>query len=127
MAPIIVCFLMVVLSVGATTGVESTTDPHVLLGTWRVDLRSTPDAEAYYQELVVTKLEGNTFQRSFYGSEIENAHINVDWSEVYFAFTTRDNSGAYNSSGVVSGKQPRGTTHSLTRGFLSDWTAERSK
>lgn len=47
--------------------------------------------------------------------------LNTDWGEVHFAFTTADNSGAYNTSGVL-----HGTTHSLGRGFLAVWTAERT-
>ncbi|MCA9727433.1 MAG: hypothetical protein KC729_07105 [Candidatus Eisenbacteria bacterium] len=96
-----------------------------LLGTWKVDLRPTPDAEPYYQEFIVEQIEDGTFRGSFYHTPVENARLNTDWGEVHFAFTTADNSGAYNTSGVLRDGILHGTTHSLARGFLAVWTAER--
>ncbi len=96
-----------------------------LVGTWRVDLRPTPGADAYYKEFVVTRVEGNVFEGTFYDTTIESGRLNSDWGEVHFAFTTRDGSGAYNTSGIWDGTGMRGTTHSLGRDFLSVWTAVR--
>ncbi len=97
-----------------------------LVGTWRVDLRPTPDAEPYYQEFVVRRVEGDTFEGSFYGgTELQHGRINTDWGSVHFAFATSDGSGVYNTSGVLDGEKLRGTTHSLGREFLAVWTAER--
>lgn len=98
-----------------------------LVGIWKVDLRPTPDAEPYYQEFVVEKVDGTTFFGSFYGTPIESARVNIDWGQVHFAFTTSDGSGAYNTSGVLVGSQLKGTTHSIGRGFLNVWTAERTE
>ena len=100
-------------------------DPNALVGTWRVDLRPTPDAEPYYQEFVVSSVDGDTFAGSFYGTAIEHGRVNTDWGAVHFAFVTADGSGAYNSTGVLADGILRGSTHSLGRGFLAVWTADR--
>jgi hypothetical protein len=95
-----------------------------LVGTWRVDLRPTPDAEPYYQEFVVEAVDGETLVGSFYGTLIENARVNTDWSQVHFAFTTSDGSGVYSTSGVLVGAGLHGTTLSIGREFLAVWTAK---
>ncbi len=100
-------------------------DPEALVGTWRVDLRPTPDAEAYYREFVVRRVDGETFEGSFYGTELQHGRVNTDWGSLHFAFATSDGSGVYNTSGVLDGDKLRGTTHSLGREFLAVWTAER--
>ncbi len=99
--------------------------PSSLIGTWKVDLRPTPDAEPYYQEFVVTAVEGGTFTGTFYNTPIENGRINEDWGAIHFAFTTSDGSGPYNTAGVLMGTEMSGTTHSPGRDFLAVWTAER--
>jgi len=96
-----------------------------LVGTWRVDLRPTPDAPPYFQEFVVTRIDGKSFEGRFYGSPIANARLNSDWGVVHFAFTTGDGGGAYNSSGVLTDAGLSGTTHSIGREFLAVWTARR--
>lgn len=111
----------------STQGPASTPTVADLVGTWKVDLRPTPDAAPYYQEFVVEKVDGTAFFGSFYGTPIENALANTDWAQVHFAFTTSDGSGAYNTSGVLVGSQLKGTTHSIGRGFLNVWTAERAE
>lgn len=100
-------------------------DANDLVGTWKVDLRPTPDADPYYQEFVVSGIDSATFTGTFYGTPIENARLNTDWGRVRFAFTTADGSGAYHTTGVLAGDEIRGTTHSLGREFLAVWTAER--
>ena len=103
-----------------------TPDPEVLVGSWMVDLRPSPDAPEYLQEFLVTGTADGRLEGMFYGSVIERGRINVDWGLVRFAFITRDNSGVYHTSGVLEGGRLEGTTHSLGRDFLSVWTAERT-
>ncbi|MCB1183654.1 hypothetical protein KDM41_09470 [bacterium] len=100
-------------------------DPSVLVGTWQVDLRPTPDAEPYFQTFVVTAAGADTLAGSFYGTEIGEGRINTDWGALHLAFVTGDGSGAYNTSAVLDGDVLRGTTHSLGRDFLAVWTARR--
>lgn len=96
-----------------------------LVGTWRVDLRPTPDADPYYQTFTVRSVAGDSITGTFYGAQITNGELNDDWGALRFAFVTSDGSGPYHHAGrLVEGKL-EGTTHSLGRGFLSVWTAER--
>lgn len=109
----------------AATQASEVVDGASLVGTWKVDLRPTPDSEAYYQEFVVESVEGRSFSGTFYGTAIEDARLNTDWGAVRFAFVTRDNSGAYHHSGVLRGDRLEGLTHSLGRDFLAVWSAVR--
>ena len=97
-----------------------------LAGTWRVDLRPTPDASPYYQELVVS-VSGDVVEGTFYGTPFRDFQLNADWGTLHFAFVTDDGSGAYNTTGRLVEGRLEGSTHSLGRGFLSVWTAEREK
>lgn len=99
--------------------------PGELVGTWQVDLHPSPDAEPYLQEFVVRSVDGNGFEGSFYGTQVTEGRLNVDWGAVRFAFVTADGSGPYNHSGVFRGGRLEGTTHSLGRDFLAYWTAIR--
>lgn len=119
--------LTLLLSLGCAPRAQLASAPEAteLLGTWTVDLRPTPDAEAYYQEFVVTAVDGKRFTGTFYGTAIENARVNTDWGQLHFAFTTADGSGAYNTSGVLVDGKLQGRTHSLGREFLAVWTAEK--
>ena len=104
---------------------DGTPTSAALVGTWRIDLRPTPDADAYFQEFVISEVDGTSFQGTFYGSEVTQGRINADWGAIHFAFVTSDGSGQYNTSGVFDGRTIRGTTHSLGRGFISVWSGER--
>ncbi len=94
------------------------------VGTWQVDLRPTPESPSYFQELKITSIGDGTFRGRFYDSDIENGRFNDDWGTLHFAFTTRDGSGIYHTTGQLLDGKMTGTTHSLGRGFLSVWTAE---
>jgi hypothetical protein len=96
-----------------------------LVGTWKVDLRPTPEAEPYFQEFVVTGIEGHTFAGTFYGSPISQGRFNTDWGAVRIAFVTEDASGPYNHSAVLVGGRLEGLTNSTGRDFLSYWSATR--
>ncbi len=96
-----------------------------LLGTWTVDLRPKPDAPAYLKTLVVTAVDGNRFQGSFYDTPITDGRLNTDWGKLRIAFVTADSSGAYNHSAVLEGSQLEGLTLSTGRGFLAYWRASK--
>lgn len=98
-----------------------------LIGTWQIDLRPTPDADAYYKDFIVESVDGRDFKGMFYDTPITNGKINTDWGAVYFAFTTADGSGTYNHSGVLRNGKLEGLSHSLGRGFLSVWKGEKKK
>lgn len=105
-------------------------DASALLGTWRLDLRPTPDAAPYFQEFVVTSVDGDSIQGTFYGAPIESGRIDTAWGRVEFAFVTSDLSGPYNHSGRLetdlrSGDRIEGSTYSLGRRFVLPWRAER--
>lgn len=108
------------------SAIESSPDPvggDSLLGTWVVDLRPTPDSEPYYQEFVVTSVQGNAFTGTFYGAPVSQARINTDWGTLRLAFVTADGSGPYNHSAVLSDSRLEGLSNSTGRDFLSYWTA----
>ena len=111
----------------ATTGkdVRPPVDSMELVGVWKVDLRPTPGAPAYFQEFVVSSVHGKTFTGTFYGASVEQARINTDWGAVRIAFVTSDGSGPYNHSATLVGGRLEGLTNSTGRDFLSFWTATR--
>lgn len=104
---------------------ESKIDLSGLVGTWKVDLRPTPDAAAYFQEFVITKIDGKTFTGTFYGAPIKNGRVNTDWETVYLAFTSEDGSGLYAHFAMLDGSTLKGATNSTGRGFLLPWRAEK--
>jgi hypothetical protein len=95
----------------------------LLLGTWKVDLRPTPDAAPYYKEFVVTAVQGGTFSGTFYGSPISEGRINNDWGKLRIAFVTSDGSGPYYHSATLENNDLEGLSNSTGRGFLAYWTA----
>ncbi|MCA9296603.1 MAG: hypothetical protein KC983_08795, partial [Phycisphaerales bacterium] len=99
------------------------TETSPLIGTWQVDLRPTPDAEPYYQQLVVGATEEGLLAGTFYGAPFRHAHLNDDWNETYFSFVTNDGSGEYHTTCVLRGGRLEGTTHSIGREFLLPWRA----
>ena len=124
--------LLIGLTLGASLGQEAKIGPKTveaksLIGTWRIDLRPTPDAKAYYKEFVVDSVDGKSFTGTFYDTKIESGHINTDWGTVKFAFVTRDGSGLYNHSGTLKDGKLEGLSHSLGREFLSVWSGDREK
>lgn len=100
-------------------------DADGLVGTWDVDLRPSPDAPPYLQELVIESVEGLTFVGSFYGAEVTEARINVDWGALRIAFVTEDGSGPYHHSAVLRGSVLDGLSNSTGRDFLRYWSATR--
>jgi hypothetical protein len=100
-------------------------DPKALIGTWRVDLRQSPSSVPYFQTFVITSVEDSQILGKFYGSPLRYGRINTDWGTAAFAFVTSDLSGLYHTAGRLVNGRLEGTTHSIGRGFLSVWTAER--
>lgn len=98
---------------------------NILLGTWTVDLRPTPDADAYNKDFVVTSVDGKSFSGTFYDTPVSEARINTDWGKLRIAFVTADGSGAYHHSAVLEGDRLEGMSNSTGRGFLSYWSAEK--
>lgn len=97
-----------------------------LIGTWKVDLRPTPDSPPYFQEFVVRKVNlDKTFEGSFYGADVTQARINTAWGAVRIAFVTSDGTGPYNHSAVLRDGVLEGLSNSTGRGFLSYWSAVR--
>lgn len=99
--------------------------PPPLVGTWQVDLRPTPGAAPYFQELVVTGVQGRSFSGTFYGSPISQGRMNTDWGTLRIAFVTTDGSGPYHHSAVLVGARLEGLTNATGRDFLSYWSATR--
>ena len=100
-------------------------DAQDLVGVWKVDLRPTPGDPEYFQQFVVSSVEGKTFSGTFYGAPIEQARINTDWGAVRIAFVTADQSGPYNHSATLVGNRLEGLTNSTGRNFLSYWSATK--
>ena len=97
-----------------------------VVGTWKVDLRPTPDAAPYYQYLKITKIKDGRVEGTFYNSPIQYGNINDNWGKVVIAFITQDAGGTtYNTAIEVDGYTMTGTTHSLGRDFLAVWTGEK--
>ncbi|NNK28809.1 MAG: hypothetical protein HKP06_11290 [Flavobacteriaceae bacterium] len=92
------------------------------LGTWKIDLRPTPDAEGYYQEFAVTKISDNVLEGTFYGSTISNGLVNFNWNRIYFAFSTSDTSSDYYHSGYVEEGKVHGISYCPNRNFTAPWT-----
>ena len=100
--------------------------PASIVGTWKVDLRPTPDAAPYFQAFVVTSVDGKRFEGTFYGTPISQGRINTDWGTIRIAFVTEDGSGPYNHSAVLTGDRLEGLSNSTGRDFLSYWSATKN-
>lgn len=100
--------------------------PDDLVGSWQVDLRPSPDAPAYYQELVISSANDGTLSGVFYGSGLQFGRVNTDWDGIHFAFVTIDQSSRYVTTGRLVGDRLEGVTYSPDRDLLQPWNAERS-
>lgn len=99
--------------------------PDSLEGRWEIDLRQAPDAEPYLQEFSVSRVSGNTFEGFFYGSPLEDARLNRNWDELFFAFTTRDRTYVYYHSGYLRDGELYGVSYCPGREFVQPWTGVR--
>ena len=96
-----------------------------LLGEWIIDLRPTPESEGYFQFFTVDSIENNSFQASFYGSEVEKSLLNTGWEKLYFSITTRDTSNEYYHSGYLQDGILYGITYCPNRKFTAPWTGRK--
>jgi len=42
-----------------------------MVGNWQIDLRPTPESEAYFQSFIVETTDDKTFSGTFYGSDFK--------------------------------------------------------
>ena len=96
-----------------------------LIGNWKIDLRPTPESDAYYQYFMISEIDGNSFNGTFYGSEIKNGIINQNWPKLYFAFSTSDQSNEYYHSGYLENGKVFGITYCPNREFTNPWIGIR--
>lgn len=96
-----------------------------LIGNWKIDLRPTPNAEAYFQMFIVESVESKSLKGSFYGSGLENGFINTEWEKIHFAFTTRDQNNEYYHSAYLQDGKLFGNTYCPNRGFMAPWTGTK--
>lgn len=97
-------------------------EQNAIIGTWKIDLRPTPQSEAYYQYFKITETHENTIDGTFYGSPIKNGLINKNWNRLYFAFSTSDSSNDYFHSGYILNEEVHGISYCPNRDFTAPWT-----
>ena len=98
-----------------------------VIGQWKIDLRPTPDSEAYYQTFVISSVDDSTFEGRFYGSPIENAYFNKNWERLYFAFTTKDATNSYYHSGYILDGKIYGISYCPNRSLTAPWTGVKKQ
>lgn len=106
---------------------EASIAPARLEGEWQVDLRPAPDAQPYWQTLVIKKPGDKTFSGSFYGSKFKKGLLNTEWSDVHLAFETRDRNNTYYHVARFDGEVLHGQTYCPERQFIAPWTATRTQ
>jgi hypothetical protein len=128
---------MTLFAIGALLGLAScVTNPALtpapapsaagLAGTWAVSLYLAPQAPTRSAAMVITAMNGDAPQGSFYGALIQEGRITRRNGAVVFAGVTADQSGFYSYSGQLSGNcVTEGQTLSEGRDFLIAWSAER--
>lgn len=97
----------------------------LLKGEWKIDLRPTPSAEAYYQSFSIREVTGNRFEGTFYGSEVQEGLINRYWDRLYFAFSTSDGSNEYYHSGYMTDGKLQGISYCPGREFAAPWSGTK--
>ena len=96
-----------------------------LVGIYEIDLRPTPDAEAYFQKFEISSISEGTIYGTFYGSTIEKGQLNTQWDTIYFAFQTRDSSNVYYHSGRIEGDKVFGITYAPNRKLTAPWSGRK--
>lgn len=100
---------------------SQTSDALSLEGAWVVDLKPTPDAAPYLQDLIIEHSEDGRFSGSFYSTPFSNGETNSLWEKTYFAFSTKDGRSTYFSSGYIEGGKMNGVTYCDNRNFVMPW------
>ncbi|WP_282775414.1 hypothetical protein [Phaeodactylibacter xiamenensis] len=106
---------------------DTPVEPALLEGAWQVDLRPAPDAQPYWQTLVIKEPGDNTFSGSFYGSKFKKGLLNTQWADLHLAFETRDRNNTYYHVACFDGKVLRGQTYCPQRKFIAPWTATKAQ
>lgn len=106
---------------------EASIAPARLEGKWQVDLRPAPDAQPYWQTLVIKKPGDKNFSGSFYGSKFKKGLLNKQWADLHLAFETRDRNNTYYHVARFDGKMLRGQTYCPERQFIAPWTATKAQ
>lgn len=122
---ILISTLLSPFSLLAQPASTSAVQPEELIGTWKVDLRPTPDAEPYYQPMVIKNISGNTLKGTFYHSPVLESKVNGDWENLHFSLITRDKTHLYYTSGYLKDGKLYGSTFCPGRDFLGVWTATK--
>ena len=100
--------------------------PKDIIGTWAVSLYFAPGKPPSSTQMVITGVDGEKLQGTFYGTTFEVARARTHWHTLVFTLMTRDGSGPYLTSGTLGedGKIT-GQTLSVGRDFLMAWDAVR--
>lgn len=101
--------------------------PPLVAGNWTVDLRLSAEDAPYSKPMVLTVAPDGSLSGEFYESIIEAGRFNDKAGRQCVAFRTSDNSGPYQHSACLEGKNIKGISWSTGRNFLLQWTATRAK
>ena len=113
--------LLVSLIIMATQQIETLPNPG-LEGTWKIDLRPTPDANPYFTTMTISEVSDKTIKGKFYGSSMTSGLLNSSWTKTYFAFTTSDATHTYYHSGYYLDGKVYGISYCPTRQLTAPWT-----
>ncbi len=121
--PVIVSLITLILTASSVTAQPSDSEDYVdqLIGIWTIDLRPKPDADAFLKTFEVKTIKSGKMKGSFYDTKFTNGRVDTHWDVLYFAFTTKDNSGVYFHSGTFDGKAVKCISYSENREFVSPW------
>ncbi len=102
-------------------------DVSVLEGYWKLDMTPENPSDSNFAQMIITSTKDNQIQGSFYrdGVSMKEGRINTQTGVIHAALVSQDNSGKYNTSFYYEDGKLYGTTHSLSRDFLSVWTASK--
>lgn len=103
----------------------TTSSNHGLEGTWKIDLRPTPDAEPYFTKMTISEVSDKSIKGRFYGSSMSSGLLNTSWTKTYFAFTTSDANHTYYHSGYYLDGKVYGISYCPTRQLTAPWTGEK--
>ncbi|NNK88258.1 MAG: hypothetical protein HKO90_08245 [Flavobacteriaceae bacterium] len=117
----IVTFALILLPLIGNAQNDTSQSSDDITGSWTIDLRPSPKADGYYQTLNILAVDDNTINGTFYDSQIENGFINDNWDQIYFAFTTSDNTHDYYHSGYLKNGRLYGISYCPGRNFTAPW------
>ena len=99
----------------------------LILGTWIIDLKPSPDSDPYLKDFTIKSVDGNNFSGIFYDTQFEDGILNLNWKKIYFSFSTKDKNNSYFHSGYIDGDNILGVTFSPERQFTMPWRGKKSK